>query len=229
MAAEDHQARTVQCRLPPPCERHPLSAHLPGDGVLIRPHGWGVREGTTPVETFYTLSAEGEFGVANPEIVPIKVLSPQSDKGWIIVRHHATEAAAHAYIDCVGDCRPIPYDYSGPMVWQTGEGIFTLMHRPPLLGRPDHLIAYVTKVPAEDLPGITEDAFQIAHSDGNVTTDPELMFPTDSEIIGQEPRRSTTLGVDQWLARRLTKSSQTPLTLSALLGPVRAPKSVSGC
>ena len=128
MAAEDHQARTVQCRLPPPSERHPLSAHLPGDGVLIRPHGWGVREGTTPVETFYTLSAEGEFGVANPEIVPIKVLSPQSDKGWIIVRHHATEAAAHAYIDCVGDCRPIPYDYSGPMIWQTGEGIFTVMH-----------------------------------------------------------------------------------------------------
>ena len=101
--------------------------------------------GTAPVETFYTLSAEGEFGVANPEIVPIKVLSPQSDKGWIIVRHHATEAAAHAYIDCVGDCRPIPYDYSGPMVWQTEEGIFTLMHRPALPGRPDHLIAYVTE------------------------------------------------------------------------------------
>jgi hypothetical protein len=69
--------------------------------------------------------------VANPEIVPIKALSPQSDKGWIIVRHHATEAAAHAYIDCVGDYRPIPYDYSGPMIWQTGEGVFTLMHRPP--------------------------------------------------------------------------------------------------
>ena len=143
---------------------------------------------TTPVETFYTLSVEGEFGVANPEIVPIKALSPQSDQGWIIVRHHATEAAAHAYIDCVGDCRPIPYDYSGPMIWQTGEGVFTLMHRPPLPGRPDHLIAYVTKVPAEGLAWITEDAFQIVHSDGNVTTDPELMFPTDSAIIGQDDR-----------------------------------------
>jgi hypothetical protein len=143
--------------------------------------------GTTPVETFYTLSAEGDFGVANPEIVPIKALSPPSDKGWIIVRYHATEAAAHAYIDCVGDYRPIPYDYSGPMVWDTGEGIFTLMHRPPLPGRPDHLIAYVTKVPAEGLAWITEDAFQIVHSDGNAT-DPELMFPTDSEIIGQDDR-----------------------------------------
>jgi hypothetical protein len=141
--------------------------------------------GTAPVETFYTLSTEGNFGVVNPWIVPIKALSPQLDKGWIIVRHHATEAAAHAYIDCVGDCRPIPYDYSGPMVWQTEEGIFTLMHRPPLPGRPDHLIAYVTKVPTEGLVWITEDAFQIVHADGNVTTDPELMFPTDSEIIGQ--------------------------------------------
>jgi hypothetical protein len=34
---------------------------------------------TTPIETFYTLSVEGDFGVANPEIVPIKALNPQSD------------------------------------------------------------------------------------------------------------------------------------------------------
>jgi hypothetical protein len=34
--------------------------------------------GTTPVETFYTLSAEGDFGVANPEIVPIKAMLPRS-------------------------------------------------------------------------------------------------------------------------------------------------------
>ena len=71
------------------------------------------------------------------------------------------------------------------MIWQTGEGVFTLMHRPPLPGRPDHLIAYVTKVPDGGLAWITKDAFQIVHSDGNVTTDPELMCPTDSEIIRQ--------------------------------------------
>jgi len=99
--------------------------------------------GTTPVETFYTLSAEGDFGVANPGIVPIKALSPQSDQGWIIVRHHATEAAARAYIDCVGDYDRSPTTIRG-LIWQTGEGVFTLMHRPPLPGRPDHLIfAYI--------------------------------------------------------------------------------------
>lgn len=138
---------------------------------------------TTPVEPFYTLSDQGHFGVANPTFVAIKALSPQADRGWIIVRHHASQARAEAYIDCVGDSRPIPYDYSGPMLWQTGEGIFTLMHRPPRPGRPDHLIAYVTKVPAEGLPDIAEDAFHIVHPNSSVTADPELMFPSDSEIL----------------------------------------------
>jgi hypothetical protein len=138
---------------------------------------------TTPVEPFYTLGDQGNFGIANPTFTAIKTLTQQADKGWIIVRHHASEAAANAYIDCVGDCRPIPYDYSGPMLWQTGEGIFTLMHRPTMSGRPDHLIAYVTKVPAEGLPGIAEDAHHIVHANGSVTTDAEIMFPTDSEIL----------------------------------------------
>ena len=53
----------------------------------------------TPVEPFYTLSDQGNFGVANPTFIPIKALTPHSDKGWIIVRHHASEAAAHAYIE----------------------------------------------------------------------------------------------------------------------------------
>jgi hypothetical protein len=38
------------------------------------------------------------------------------------------------------------------MVWQMPEGILTLIHRPPIPGRPDHLLAYVTKVWAEAFP-----------------------------------------------------------------------------
>jgi hypothetical protein len=60
------------------------------------------------------------------------------------------------------------------------------MHRPPITGRPDHLIAYVTKVTAEGFPDIVEDAFHIVHPDGSVTTDPEIMFPSDSVILGEE-------------------------------------------
>jgi len=55
---------------------------------------------------------------------------------------------------------------------------FTLMHRPSMQGRPGHLIAYVTKVPAEGLPAYFEDAHQIVHPDGRVTTDAEIMFPS---------------------------------------------------
>jgi hypothetical protein len=138
---------------------------------------------TVPVEPFYTLSDQGDFGITNTTIKQIKALTPGIDKGWVIVRHHGSEAQAHAYIDCVGDSRPIPYDYSGPMVWQTPDGIFTLMHRPPISGRPDHLLAYVTKVPAEAFPDYLEDAHHIIHPNGSVTTDADLMFPTDSEII----------------------------------------------
>jgi hypothetical protein len=60
------------------------------------------------------------------------------------------------------------------------------MHRPPFAGRPEHLIAYVTKVAAEALPNIAEDAFHIVHPDGSVTSDAELMFPSDSVILGEE-------------------------------------------
>jgi hypothetical protein len=67
------------------------------------------------------------------------------------------------------------------MLWQTGEGIFTLMHRPPMEGKPNHFIAYITKVPADGLSGDAEDS-HIVHPDATVTTDAGIMFPTDSEI-----------------------------------------------
>jgi hypothetical protein len=138
---------------------------------------------STPVETFYTLSDSGDYGVANPTFQPIRSLSTLLDKGWVIVRHHANEQRALAYIDGVCDYLPIPYDYSGPMIWQTSEGIFTLMHRPPIPGSPDHLIAYLTKVPLAGFPNFWDDAHHIMHPDGHVTTDADIMYPPDSEII----------------------------------------------
>jgi hypothetical protein len=47
------------------------------------------------------------------------------------------------------------------MVWQTSEGIFTLIRRSAFLATPEHLIASVTKVPAEGYPDIWEDAHHI--------------------------------------------------------------------
>jgi hypothetical protein len=69
------------------------------------------------------------------------------------------------------------------MVWKTSEGIFTLVHRPPFPGTPEHLIAYVTKVPAEGYSDIWEDAHHIVHPDGKITTDADIIFPPDPNIV----------------------------------------------
>lgn len=142
--------------------------------------------GKTPVEAFYTLSDDGDFGVADPTFRALKSLVPGTDKGWVIVRHHATHSHAAAYIDGAADLRPLAYPNWGQMLWQSADGFFTVLHRPATLGMPDNLIAYVTKVPLpEDIaPGYWEDAHHIVHADGSVTTDPEIMYRPDSEIVG---------------------------------------------
>jgi hypothetical protein len=86
---------------------------------------------------------------------------------------------SHGYIDCIRDYHPLPFHHSGQMPWQTSDGIFTLIHRPAFLGTPGHVIAYVAKVPAEGYPDIWEDASHIVHSDGRVTTDASIMYPSD--------------------------------------------------
>ena len=89
-----------------------------------------VPRSTVAVEPFYTLSEIGDHGIANATILPIKSLNPELNKGWLIVRHHPNEHSAQAYIDCISDYHPLPYHQSGQMVWQTSDGIFTLIHRP---------------------------------------------------------------------------------------------------
>ena len=116
---------------------------------------------TVPVEPFYTLSEIGDHGIANATFQPMKSLNPDLDKGWLVIGHHANEQRAHGYLDCIGDYHPLPYHHSRQMVWQTSEGIFTLIRRSAFLATPEHLIASVTKVPAEGYPDIWEDAHHI--------------------------------------------------------------------
>src|SRR5690606_8983794 len=103
------------------------------------------------------------FGLATPTAEAIAALDPDVDKGWVVVRHHATPERADAYIDCVADHRPLPYVPDGPMRWQTAEGIFTLLHRPGLVDRPDHLLIFVTKWPVAEGPlaGLLVDVHHI--------------------------------------------------------------------
>jgi hypothetical protein len=82
---------------------------------------------TVPVEPFYTLSEIGDHGIANTTVQPIKSPNPDLDKGWLIIRHHANEQPAHGYIDCISDYYALPYHHSGQVLWQTSDGIFTLI------------------------------------------------------------------------------------------------------
>ncbi|WP_072386567.1 hypothetical protein [Hyphomicrobium sp. CS1BSMeth3] len=67
------------------------------------------------------------------------------------------------------------------MRWQTVEGIFTLLHRPGLADRPDHLLIYVTKRPIAEGPftGMLEDVHHIVYSDGTVSIDSDVLVPPD--------------------------------------------------
>lgn len=140
--------------------------------------------GKAPVAPFYTLSRDGDFGVADPTFRPVKVMEAGEDEGCIVVRHHTSRERAEAYIDGVSDLRPLPFANSGQMLWQTTDGVFTILHRSVPAGFKDRLIAYVTRVPLAGMPGFHEDAHHIVHPDGEVSDDPEIMWPSDSEIIG---------------------------------------------
>jgi hypothetical protein len=59
--------------------------------------------GKAPVAPFYTLSRDGDFGVADPTFRPVKVMEAGEDEGCIAVRHHTSRERAEAYIEGVGD------------------------------------------------------------------------------------------------------------------------------
>jgi hypothetical protein len=104
------------------------------------------------------------------------------DKGRIVVRHHTNRARAEAYIDGIGDVRPLAYANSGPMLGETADGIFTILHRPAPIGMTDHLIAF-TKVPVPGIPDFLENAPHIVHADDTISDDGEVLYPSESVVL----------------------------------------------
>ena len=51
------------------------------------------------------------------------------------------------YIACVMDMPRTEFHETGQMLWQTREGMFTLLRRPCGKGRPDNLVVYITSKP----------------------------------------------------------------------------------
>lgn len=141
--------------------------------------------GTEPAGPFYALQEQEGPKIANPKYEAIQRLDPAIDSGWVIIRHHMRDDYVEGYLDAHSDFRPPERD-TYQMVYRTKEGLFTVMHRPPNEGRPDHLIVYITKVEHPGLPelGVPAgwmDSVQIFHSDGTITDNQDLLYEDEEE------------------------------------------------
>lgn len=89
---------------------------------------------------------------ANPTFAPIDAPDPHIDKGWVIVRHHPTEAEAEGYVEAMHDYEYAideAYDMIEYPLYRFREEYFTVLHRPSIDGKPTPLIVYCTEVPHE--------------------------------------------------------------------------------
>ncbi len=134
-----------------------------------------------PAEPQYLLSNTGNYAeLVDPEVEPINVMTPGIDRGWLVIRHHRSHERAKGYIDAIGD---FDAAHCERVLWQTDDGVFTLLHRPAVEGRPDNLIIYVTeqvRTSAFDLPP-WEMAFHIVYPDGTTSQDDAVLFPPECE------------------------------------------------
>jgi hypothetical protein len=120
--------------------------------------------------TLYVLEPAGDTGLAEVTRVPIVRPDAVLEAGkWVIVRHHKNEAQADGYVHALLDCVRDTDDVADRCLFRTPEGLFTVMVRDPLDGRPTALIGYRT---ATD--GVVYDV-----SGG--TFDEDVLLPLDEE------------------------------------------------
>lgn len=107
-----------------------------------------------PAAPSYAVRIDPDWKVhANPTFTPIDAPDAHIDRGYIIVRHHASEAQARGYLDAMTDFQhmtPVEYEWLAPIYWIGGE-FFTLMHRPSVVGAPQPAIVYSTYVVHHEL------------------------------------------------------------------------------
>lgn len=122
-------------------------------------------------------------GLANPRWTPLKRLDPSKDRGWAIVRHHMQRTSVEGYFDALCDLGVIKSVH----LYQTREGLFSLLRRPAPPNCPDHLLIYISKGTLQIGPaaGSLVDNWQIVHPDGSVSDDFDAVSPWDEEDIGE--------------------------------------------
>lgn len=139
-----------------------------------------------PGPVFYTLSKNDDAGYCNVAHEPIRGFS-EKDSGWLFLRHHPNKDNVEGYLDALVDLQP---ETDGVQrIFQTKEGLFSLVHRPALAGRPDKLVVYVTRAPdphvnhpvAGKYSNGWMDHHQIVQIDGSLTEDPDIMLPPEPD------------------------------------------------
>lgn len=124
-------------------------------------------------EILYSLAVqEDDDAIANSEWDAIEHPSAEYESGWLIVRHHKSYERVEGYLDAHGDL-----DTRGRvnrMVFQTTAGLFTIVERDPLPGRPTPLIVYTTRVPH---PLVGEDCWTKVLGLDGAEVDPASLLP----------------------------------------------------
>lgn len=141
-----------------------------------------------PGPVFYTLSKNDDGGYCNVTHEPIRGFS-EEDSGWLFHRHHPNRDNVEGYLDALMDLHQETIEDGDRSIFQTKEGLFSLVRRPAVAGRPDRLVVYVTRAPdphvnhpiAGKYSNGWMDHHQVVHLDGSLTEDPDIMLPPEPE------------------------------------------------
>jgi hypothetical protein len=100
-----------------------------------------------PIGPFYTLDNTDDGVLCHTKFEPISRLDQDNDRGWVIIRHHASETLLDGYMNGVADLETPPgFDQNiGAVVYRTKQGLFTCVNRPANPHCPDRLLIFVGK------------------------------------------------------------------------------------
>jgi hypothetical protein len=120
---------------------------------------------------YYTLADTEGGSLSTPRFEPIEHLDSSVDRGWVIVRHHPSEARMQGFLDGYSDTRDPGFDQNpGAIVYWTNTGIFTCVHRPAAPKQPDRLMIFIalTVVSSGPAAGLQTETLKIVDCQGNI-------------------------------------------------------------
>lgn len=127
-----------------------------------------------PIGPMYRLDDFDDGSMCNTTFEPVTRLDREDDRGWVVVRHHESDAILEGYMRGYMDLRITDFGENlGPVVYRTAVGLFTCINRPPNPGQPDRLLIYIGNgiAPSGPLAGMPVDTCKVIDRDGNELDD----------------------------------------------------------